>query len=60
FRRAHVPKQAVLVNAEHGVIYFRGELDDEQQIEALLHSASRVSGVKGVKSLLHTPNGAGG
>jgi len=60
FRRAHVPKQAVLVNAEHGVIYFRGELDDEEQIEALLRSASRVSGVKGVKSLLHISNGAGG
>jgi osmotically-inducible protein OsmY len=59
FRRAHVPKQGVLVNAEHGVIYFRGELEDGEQVEALLRAARRVDGVKGVESLLHTPNGAG-
>jgi hypothetical protein len=59
FRKAHVPKQGVLVNAEHGVIYFRGELEDENQIEALLRSARRVGGVRDVKSLLHTPNGDG-
>jgi osmotically-inducible protein OsmY len=60
FRKAHVPKQDVSVNAERGVIYLRGQLEREEQIDALVRSARRVDGVKGVKSLLHTPNGAGG
>jgi osmotically-inducible protein OsmY len=60
FRKAHVPKHDVSVNAEHGVVFFRGQLEDEDQIEALVRSARRVNGVKAVKSLLHTPNGASG
>jgi osmotically-inducible protein OsmY len=60
FRDAHVPKQDVSVNAEHGVVFLRGQLEREEQIDALVRSARRVDGVKGVKSLLHTPNGAGG
>jgi BON domain len=60
FRKAHVPKQDVSVNAEHGVVFLRGQLEHEEQIEALVRSARRVDGVRGVKSLLHTPNGWGG
>jgi len=60
FRKAHVPKQDVSVNAEHGVVFLRGQLEREEQIDALVRSARRVDGVKGVKSLLHTPNGWGG
>ena len=60
FRKAHVPKQDVSVNAENGVVYLRGQLEDDEQIEALVRWARRVDGVKDVRSLLHTANGAGG
>jgi osmotically-inducible protein OsmY len=60
FRKAHVPKGHVSVNAENGVVFLRGQLEREEQIEALVRFARRVDGVKGVKSLLHTPNGSGG
>jgi osmotically-inducible protein OsmY len=57
FRRARVPKQHVSVNAENGVVYLRGQLDSEDQIDALVHSAHGVEGVKEVKNLLHIPDG---
>jgi osmotically-inducible protein OsmY len=59
FRRAHVPKQGVSVNAENGVIYLRGELEDEQQIKALVRMAATVEGVRRVTSMLHIANDGG-
>jgi osmotically-inducible protein OsmY len=55
FRRARVPKAEVSVNAENGVIYLRGQLRGEEQIERLIKASRAVPGVKEVKSLLHTP-----
>ena len=55
FRDADAPKDAVSVNAEHGVIYLRGEVADPDQIRALVEKAQAVDGVKAVENLLHPP-----
>jgi osmotically-inducible protein OsmY len=54
FRAPDAPKGQVSVNVEDGVVYLRGELDDEAKIEDLREAAAKVEGVRGVESLLHT------
>jgi len=55
FRDENVPKGAVVVNSEFGVVYLRGQVDSDEQIDALGTAARGVEGVKDVKNLLHTP-----
>lgn len=55
FRDADVPKGAIDVNAEHGKVVLRGEVDSTELIEELVGRARRVQGVEEVESLLHTP-----
>jgi osmotically-inducible protein OsmY len=55
FRAPDAPKGRVSVNAENGVVFLRGELDDPRWIARLGDEASRVSGVSAVRNLLHTP-----
>jgi osmotically-inducible protein OsmY len=55
FRDADVPKGAIDVNAEHGKVVLRGEVDSTELIEELVGKARRVQGVVEVESLLHTP-----
>jgi hypothetical protein len=55
FRRAGIPKSHVKVNAEKSVIYLRGQLDDDEQIDELIRASQAIDGVAGVRSLLHTP-----
>jgi osmotically-inducible protein OsmY len=57
FRDADVPKGAIDVNAEHGKVVLRGEVDSTELIEELVDKARRVQGVEEVESLLHTPPG---
>ena len=54
FRDAEAPKGQVDVNVVDGVVYLRGELEEEM-IDDLVAAARKVSGVKGVENLLHTP-----
>jgi len=58
FRQAGVPKAHVSVNAEGGVVYLRGRLDSEREIEELVRAAGAVEGVNRVESKLHTPQAA--
>lgn len=53
FRRAGVSKGHVSVNAEGGVIYLRGRLERDEQIEELVRTIHAIEGVKGVNNLLH-------
>jgi osmotically-inducible protein OsmY len=53
FRPADAPKGQVSVNAENGVVFLRGALDDPAWIERLGAEAERVDGVKAVRNLLH-------
>lgn len=55
FRPADSPKATVDVNVENGVVYLRGEVEDEDGIEALMAATRNVEGVGQVESLLHTP-----
>jgi BON domain len=54
FRKAGVPKGQVSVNADNAVIYLRGHLESDEQIEALVRVTQAIEGVDGVKNLLHT------
>jgi osmotically-inducible protein OsmY len=54
FRKAGVPKGHVNVNSDNAVIYLRGQLESEGQIEDLVRATQAIEGVNGVKNLLHT------
>ena len=53
FRKAGVPKGQVSVNADNAVIYLRGQLGSDEQIEELVRATHAIEGVTGVKNLLH-------
>ena len=53
FREAGVPKAHVSVNAENGVVYLRGRLESEREIEDLVRAAAAVEGVARVENMLH-------
>ena len=55
FRDAEVPKGQINVNAEAGVVYLRGEIDDPDLIKDLEKAARKVQGVVEVENLLHAP-----
>jgi osmotically-inducible protein OsmY len=55
FREHDAPKGGVSVDVQEGVAYLRGEVPDEQWIERFGQAARKVTGVDGVKNLLHTP-----
>jgi osmotically-inducible protein OsmY len=59
FRPADVPKGAISVNVNDGVVELRGELPDQEQIDELGKTARKVSGVKDVRNLLHTATNGG-
>jgi len=53
FRDADAPKGRVNVNAEHGIVYLRGQAGSQEWMERLIAAAQGVEGVKDVKNLLH-------
>jgi osmotically-inducible protein OsmY len=55
FRDKDAPKGDVIVNAENGVIYLRGEVDSAEEREHLEASAGEIKGVKDIVNLLHLP-----
>jgi hypothetical protein len=55
FRDADVPKGQINVNAEGGVVYLRGEIDNPDLIKDLEKAARNVQGVREVENLLHAP-----
>jgi osmotically-inducible protein OsmY len=55
FRDAEVPKGQINVNAEGGVVYLRGEIDNPDLIKDLETAARKVQGVREVENLLHAP-----
>src|SRR5919199_1256804 len=56
FRDREVPKGQINVNAEDGVVYLRGEVEERDLIKELEEKARQVQGVQGVENLLHTPS----
>jgi osmotically-inducible protein OsmY len=55
FRDSAVPKGQILVNAENGIVYLRGEVPEQSMVETLVERTRAVKGVRGVESLLHLP-----
>jgi osmotically-inducible protein OsmY len=55
FREGGVPRERVALNVEDGVVYLRGEVEDESVIDSMGQAARKVDGVRGVENLLHTP-----
>ena len=55
FRDRDVPKGQINVNAENGVVFLRGEVDQPELVASLEERVLKVSGVRGVQNLLHTP-----
>src|SRR5829696_877793 len=55
FRSADAPKGAVSVNAENGVVFLRGVVEDREWIGRFEDETRKVSGVKAVRNLLHLP-----
>jgi osmotically-inducible protein OsmY len=50
-----VPKGQININAENGVVFLRGQVEDPELVEALEARVRKVRGVKDVENLLHTP-----
>jgi osmotically-inducible protein OsmY len=55
FRETEAPKGDVNVNVELGVVYLRGQLEDQSLIAELEQRVRTVQGVDRVENLLHTP-----
>jgi osmotically-inducible protein OsmY len=55
FRDDALPKGDISVNAEYGVIYFRGEVPSQEAMEELTKRARDVEGVRAVENLTHLP-----
>jgi hypothetical protein len=55
FRDPDLPKGAININAENGVVILRGEVDRPELIEELERKVRKVRGVEGVENLLHVP-----
>jgi hypothetical protein len=55
FRREEVPKGHISVNAEEGVVFLRGAVERQEEIERIDSLVQRIAGVRAVENLLHTP-----
>jgi osmotically-inducible protein OsmY len=55
FRDDALPKGSISVNAEYGVIYFRGEVPSQEVMDELAKRARKVDGVRAVENLTHLP-----
>ena len=55
FRPEDAPKGRVSVNVEDCVVFLRGEVETQEQIDTLVHSAEQVDGVREVRNLMHLP-----
>ena len=55
FRLTGVPKGQVSVNAEEGVVFLRGVMDRQEDIERMGEEARRIAGVRAVENLVHRP-----
>jgi osmotically-inducible protein OsmY len=55
FRPHDAPKGRVSVDVQEGVAYLRGTVPDDDWATRLAKEAGKVTGITGVKNLLHTP-----
>lgn len=55
YRRAGAHKGGISINAEDGVVFLRGTLERQGDIERLGKEARAIDGVRDVENLLHAP-----
>jgi hypothetical protein len=55
YRRAHVPKGHISINAEEGFVFLRGVMDRQEDIERVGAAAREIAGVRDVENLIHLP-----
>ena len=55
YRRARVPKGHISINAEDGVVFLRGVMDRQSDIERTAVVARKITGVRAVENLIHLP-----
>jgi osmotically-inducible protein OsmY len=55
FRDRDVPKGQININAEKGVVFLRGQVDQPELVTSLEERVRKVRGVRDVHNLLHTP-----
>jgi hypothetical protein len=55
YRRARVPKGHISINAEDGVVFLRGVIDRQEDIERIAAAAGQIAGVRTVENLIHLP-----
>jgi len=56
FQSNKFPKERISINAEHGVVVLRGELDSSDDVRRFEQAVRGVTGVKQVQNLMHLPN----
>jgi osmotically-inducible protein OsmY len=54
FRKHDLPKGQININAENGVVFLRGQVEDTELVGTLEARVRKVRGVKDVENLLHT------
>jgi hypothetical protein len=55
YRRANLPKGHVVINAEDGVVFLRGVMDRQEDIDRMEAATRRIAGVRDVQNLVHMP-----
>jgi hypothetical protein len=55
YRRAAVPKGTISINAEDGVVFLRGILDRQEDIDRVGAEVRRIAAVRDVENLVHRP-----
>jgi hypothetical protein len=55
YRRARVPKGQISINAEDGLVFLRGVMDRQEDIERIVDATRQIAGVREVENLIHLP-----
>jgi osmotically-inducible protein OsmY len=55
YRRVPVPKGHISINAEDGVVFLRGVIDQQEDIERIGDATRKIAGVRSVENLIHLP-----
>jgi osmotically-inducible protein OsmY len=56
FRDPNVPKGNININVEQGAVVLRGQVENPEEIDAIVEKVQRIPGVHYVESLLHLPD----
>jgi hypothetical protein len=55
YRRVRVPKGHISINAEDGVVFLRGIMERQEDIERIVVATRQIAGVREVENLIHLP-----